>query len=69
MPSLEDLSGPVPSGYESAAAFADSNRRPASWFVEQYDEFSPPLLVLGTYYDIAAVGPLEARAEATRIPV
>jgi hypothetical protein len=54
----------VTSEYESATAFADSNQRPASWFVERYDEFSPPLLVIGTYYDIEARGPREALAEA-----
>jgi hypothetical protein len=66
MPSLKDLSGPVPSGYKSAVALADPNRRPASWFVDRYDEFAPPLLVLGTYYYVQAVGPAEACVEATR---
>lgn len=61
MPSLADLSGEPPAGYEQAAALAmGENHRPASWFAEQHAEFSPPLVILGTFYDVEAAGEWEA---------
>jgi hypothetical protein len=65
MPSLLDLSGEPPAGYERAAAFASgNNHRPRGWFVERHPEFSPALLILGTFYDIEAAGEWEARVRA-----
>ncbi len=65
LPSLADLSGEPPPGYGKAAAFASGdNHRPAGWFVERHDEFSPPLLILGTHYDLEACGEWEARVSA-----
>lgn len=65
MPSLTDLSGEPPERYEQIAALANgSDARPHKWFIEQHDEFSPPLLVLGTYYDLDASGEWSARAQA-----
>jgi hypothetical protein len=65
MPSLADLSGDPPAGYEQVAAFASvANRRPRGWFVEQHAEFSPPLLIVGAFYDIEAAGEWEARVAA-----
>ncbi len=64
-PSLADLSGKPPPGYGKAAAFASGdNHRPPGWFVERHDEFSPPLLILGTHYDLEACGEWEARVSA-----
>ncbi len=63
MPSLTDLSGSKPAGYETVARFVRDGR-PSGWFVEQDGEFSPALLVLGTFYDVEAAGEWAARAEA-----
>ena len=63
MPSLTDLSGAPPPGYEAVARLV-SDGRPPGWFVEQQNEFSPPLLVIGTFYDIEAGGEWAARAQA-----
>jgi hypothetical protein len=63
MPSLNDLSGTPPAGYETVVRFVDDDR-PDGWFVERDGEFSPPLLVLGTFYDVKAAGEWAARVEA-----
>jgi hypothetical protein len=62
-PSLVDLSGKPPPGYDLVAGFI-SNGRPRGWFVEQNPEFSPPLLVVGAYYDVEASAEWPARAQA-----
>jgi hypothetical protein len=65
MPSLADLSGPAPAGYERVAALVRKPRgRPRGWCIEKYDDFSPELLILGTYYEIEATTELDARARA-----
>ena len=64
MPSLSDLRGPPPAGYRTVAAFARQNQHPPNWFIEEHDEFTPALVILGAYYDVEAVGEWDARAEA-----
>jgi hypothetical protein len=52
-------------GYEKVAALAfGHNHRPPAWFLEEHAEFSPPLLILGTFYEIEATGEWEARVGA-----
>ena len=55
MPSLADLRGEPPDGYERVRVFV-GNGRPRGWFVDAYPEFSPTLLVLGTVYEVDAAG-------------
>jgi hypothetical protein len=64
MPSLSDLRGTAPAGYRTVAAFARQSQHPPNWFIEEHQEFRPPLLILGAYYDVEAVGEWDARAEA-----
>lgn len=64
-PSLRDLSGPPPPGYARVAALVKTPRAlPSSWFIQPDDEFSPPLLILGTFYEVEATTELDARAKA-----
>lgn len=63
MPSLSDLTGTPPAGYKTVATFV-RNDRPSGWFVEQDQDFSPPLLVLGTFYEVNAAGEWAAGVEA-----
>jgi hypothetical protein len=63
MPSLVDLCGDPPPGYEKVQAFV-SNGRPRGWFVQQHNEFSPTLLILGTVYEIEASGERTAGSQA-----
>ena len=55
MPSLADLSGQPPAGYRVVAAFAREAQHPPDWFVEEHDEFTPALVILGAYYDVDAI--------------
>ena len=65
MPSLKDLSGRAPPGYERVAATLQTpSALPSSWFVQTDDEFSPPLLILGTVYEVEATTELDARGRA-----
>jgi hypothetical protein len=64
MPSLSDLKGQPPAGYRKVATFARKTQHPPNWFIEEHDEFTPPLVILGAYYDVDAVGEWDARAEA-----
>ncbi len=65
MPSLNDLSGTAPPGYERVAATVQTpSALPSSWFVQTDDEFSPSLLILGTDYEVKATTELDARARA-----
>ena len=64
MPSLSDLRGPPPVGYRKVLAFARQDQHPPNWFIEEHDEFTPALVILGAYYDVEAVGEWDARAEA-----
>ncbi len=64
MPSLADLSGQPPAGYRVVAAFAREAQHPPDWFVEEHDEFTPTLVILGAYYDVDAIGHWDARVEA-----
>lgn len=63
MPSLADLTGEPPAGYDAVRAFA-GNGRPRGWFVDEHDEFSPTLVILGTVYDLDADGEWPAQLEA-----
>jgi len=53
MPRLSDLSGEPLAGYKRLSEFVH-NGRPRGWFLDKYSEFSPPLLILGTFYEIEA---------------
>ena len=65
MPSLADLTGQPPEGYEKLVKFIRTpGALPSDWFVHEDAEFSPPLLILGTYYEIEAVTELDARTQA-----
>jgi hypothetical protein len=65
MPALGDLTGEPPEGYEKVVAFIkDPGARPSNWFVHEEAEFSPPLVILGTYYEIEAVTEWDARTQA-----
>ena len=65
MPSLTDPSGPPAPGYERVAAVVKTpGVLPSSWFIQADDKFSPPLLTLGTFYELEATTVLDARAKA-----
>lgn len=64
MPSLADLKGQPPVGYRKVAAFARRDQHPPNWFVQEHDEFTPPLVIVGAYYDVELPGEWDARAEA-----
>jgi hypothetical protein len=64
MPSLADLRGQPPAGYRKVVAFARTAEHPPNWFVQEHDEFTPPLVIVGAYYDVEALGAWDARAEA-----
>ena len=65
MPSLGDLAGEPPEGYEKVVAFIRTpGACPSDWFVHEDAEFSPPLLILGSHYEIEAVTELDARTQA-----
>jgi hypothetical protein len=66
MPSLGDLTGEPPAGYQKVVAFIRTpGACPSDWFVHEDAEFTPPLLILGTYYEIDAVTESDARTQAT----
>ena len=64
MPSLADLKGQPPIGYRKVAAFARAEHHPPNWFVQEHGEFTPPLVIVGAYYDVEALSEWGARAEA-----
>ena len=65
MPSLGDLTGEPPEGYEKVVAFIRApGACPSNWFVHEDPEFSPPLLIVGAYYEIEAVTEWDARTQA-----
>ena len=56
---------PAARGYEKLVKFIRTpGALPSDWFVHEDAEFSPPLLILGTYYEIEAVTELDARTQA-----
>jgi hypothetical protein len=67
MPALADLTGMPPAGYERVVAFVrDPGDYPSNWFIQEHDEFSPALLIIGGYYDVEAATEWDARAQAAR---
>lgn len=53
---LGDLTGEPPPGYQKVVAFIRTpGTCPSDWFVHEDAEFTPRLLILGTYYEIDAV--------------